>query len=254
MSDNAASHKQRPTPKVVMSIHAHPDDQEFSAAGTLAKWARSGSQVISVVITSGESGSNDPQKDESYKPVLARLREGEQLAANAILGIQETIYLHYPDGYLQPTLELRRDLTRLIRKYKPDVVVTGDPTVRFHGKTYMNHPDHRAAADVACDAVFPSAGSRPIFPELLAEGYMPHDVSYVYLHGSDKADEWVDIAETLDLKIRALQQHKSQLNGFDVDKEMRRWAAEDGKEAGLDYAESFRVMVLTEEEDEDEKE
>ena len=241
--------KERPAPKVVLSIHAHPDDQEFSVAATLAKWARAGSRIISIVITSGEAGTNDPSKDESYKPILARIREGEQLAANAILGIQETVFLHYPDGYLQHTLELRRDLTRLIRKYRPDGVVCGDPTTRFFSNRYMNHPDHRAAADAACDAVFPSAGSRPIFPELLSEGYEPHEVKLVYLGSTDQPNEWVDISETLELKINALRQHKSQLNGhFDVDKEMREWAAEEGKPVGLAAAEGFRVMVLKEDE------
>jgi LmbE family N-acetylglucosaminyl deacetylase len=231
-----------------MSIHAHPDDQEFTVAGTLAKWARSGTEVISVIITSGDSGDNDPTKDETYKPILAALREDEQLAANQLIGVKETVFLRYPDGILQPTLELRRELTRLIRKYQPDVVVTGDPTVRFFGKGYMNHPDHRAAADVACDAVFPSAGTRLIFPELLKEGYLPHNVSYVYMHGSEKPDTWIDISETIEIKIKALQQHKSQVGGWDVDKGMREWAASDGKDHGLPYAEAYRVMVLVEEE------
>lgn len=241
---------ERPAPPRVMSIHAHPDDQEFSVAGTLAKWARAGSEVISVVITSGDSGSNDPGKDETYKPLLAALREDEQRAANAVIGVKETVFMRYPDGILQPSLELRRDLTRLIRKYKPDAVVTGDPSARFFGKGYMNHPDHRVAADVACDAVFPSAGTRLIFPELLKEGYLPHDVKFVYLHGSDKPDTWIDISETIDAKIAALRQHKSQIGEWDVDKGMRDWAAGDGKDRRLAYAEVFRVMVLVEEEGE----
>jgi LmbE family N-acetylglucosaminyl deacetylase len=239
---------ERKAPARVMSIHAHPDDQEFSAAGTLAKWARAGSEVISVTITSGDAGSNDSTKDETYKPELAALRENEQLAANAILGVKESVFMHYPDGILQATLELRRDLTRLIRKFKPDVVISGDPTVRFFGKGYMNHPDHRVAADVACDAVFPSAGTRLIFPELLKEGCLPHNVKYVYLHGSDKPDTWVDISETIGLKVNALKSHKSQLGDWDPDKAMRDWAANDAKDHGLEYAEAYRVMILVEEE------
>ncbi len=114
-------------PKLAMSIHAHPDDQEFSVGGTLAKWARAGCEIISVIITSGDSGSNDPTKDGSHKQELAELREKEQLAANAVLGIKETIFLRYPDGELEPTIALRKDLTRLIRQYKPDTVATGNP-------------------------------------------------------------------------------------------------------------------------------
>ena len=234
-------------PKVAMTIQAHPDDQEFSVAGTLAKWAQAGAELYSVVITSGDSGSNDSQYDETYKPVLANLREGEQQAANDILGVKGTIFLRYPDGTLTPSIELRRELTRLIRQYKPDVVICGDPTQRFFGNSYVNHPDHRAAAEAACDAVFPSAGTRLIFPELLHEGYEPHNVRYLYLHGSEKVDVWVDISATIEKKVAALQQHKSQVGDWDVDKAMREWAASDGKARGLAYAESFRRMVLIEE-------
>ncbi len=253
MSDQSADTRkstppERPAPKIVLSIQAHPDDQEFTVAGTLAKWARAGSQIASIIITSGDSGDNNPQHNADYKPVLARLREEEQRAANAILGVKETVFLHYPDGSLQHTIELRRELARLIRKYKPEAVVTGDPTARFFGSNYINHPDHRAAADAACDAVFPSACTRLIFPELLDEGYLPHNVKYVYMHGSEQPNEWVDIRDTIGAKVEALRQHKSQLDdGWDVDKEMREWAAEAGKDQGLAYAETYRVMVLVEE-------
>src|SRR3990172_2556803 len=113
-------------PKRAMSIHAHPDDQDFTVSGTLAKWAKAGCEITSVIITSGDSGSNDVTKGADYKPELARLRETEQLAANEVLGIQQTVYLHYPDGELEPSLTLRKDLTKVIRQYKPDVVVTGN--------------------------------------------------------------------------------------------------------------------------------
>jgi len=136
-------------PQRVMSIHAHPDDQEFSVAGTLAKWAQAGCEIISVIITSGDSGSNDPSKDESYKPVLAELREKEQLAANDLIGVKETVFLHYPDGELEPTIALRKELTRLIRQFKPDSVLAGNPEAWFYGDEYLNPPDHRAAARAA---------------------------------------------------------------------------------------------------------
>ncbi len=232
------------TPPIAMVVHAHPDDQEFSTAGTLARWAKDGCQVISVIITSGDSGSNLADKDGRYKPELAKLREAEQLSANAALGITETIFLHYPDGTLQPILDLRRDLTRLIRKFKPVVVITGDPTVRFFGDEYMNHPDHRVAADVCCDAVFPSAGTRLIFPELLSEGYEPHDVSYVYMHGSENNNLYIDISNTLEIKIKALQQHKSQISEADAKHTLTDWAIETGKLGGMKYAECYHVMVL----------
>ena len=114
-------------PKRAMSIQAHPDDQDFTVAGTLAKWAKAGCEIVSVLITSGDSGSNSIEHDADYKPQLALLREAEQLAANKVLGIQQTVFLHYPDGELVATIGLRKDLTRLIRQYKPEVVLTGSP-------------------------------------------------------------------------------------------------------------------------------
>jgi LmbE family N-acetylglucosaminyl deacetylase len=238
------------TPKIAMSIHAHPDDQEFSVGGTLAKWARAGCRIISVIITSGDSGSNDPARDGSYKPELAALREQEQRQANAALGIAETVFLHYPDGELEPTIALRKDLTRIIRQYKPDTVATGNPEAWFYGDEYVNHPDHRAAAQAACEAVFPSAGTRLIFTDLLAAGYEPHDVRRLYIHGSEHPNTWVDITETMELKIQALQQHASQIDPNEVGKWMTEWAEADAKDHGMKYAESFRVMILRKDDEE----
>jgi LmbE family N-acetylglucosaminyl deacetylase len=237
-------------PKIAMSIHAHPDDQEFSVGGTLAKWAKAGCEIISVIITSGDSGSNDPTKDGSHKQELAELREKEQIAANTALGIKQTVFLHYPDGELEPTIALRKDLTRIIRKYKPDTVTTGNPEAWFYGDEYVNHPDHRAAAQAACEAVFPSAGTRLIFTDLLAAGYEPHDVRRLYIHGTEHPNTWVDITDTMDLKIQALQQHVSQIDPNEVGKWMTEWAAEDAKDHGMKYAESFRVMILRKEDEE----
>ncbi len=237
------------TPKSAMSIHAHPDDQDFTVSGTLAKWARHGCQIVSIIVTSGDAGSNDPSKGAAFKPQLAALREGEQRAANQVLGIKETVFLHYPDGEVVPSLALRKDLTRLIRRYKPEVVVTGDPTAWLYGNDYINHPDHRATAEAAAYAVFPSAGTRMIFTDLLDEGLPPHDVKRLYVHGNEKPDTWIDISETVQVKIDALKKHVSQKDTHDVDARMREWAEEEGKEKGLKYAESFRVMVLSHDED-----
>jgi len=237
-------------PQRAMSIHAHPDDQEFSIGGTLARWARAGCEIISVVITSGDAGSNDPTKGADYKPVLAALREREQLAANAVLGIKETVFLRYPDGELQPTLALRKELTRLIRQFKPDTVLTGNPQGWFYGSEYLNHPDHRAAAQAACEAVFPSAGTRLIFADLLSAGYEPHEVRRLYIHGVENPDTWVDISETLEVKIKALQQHASQVPVEEVGRWMTEWAAEEAKDKGMQYAESYKVMILKRDEEE----
>jgi LmbE family N-acetylglucosaminyl deacetylase len=237
------------TPRSAMSIHAHPDDQDFTVAGTLAKWAGAGCDLVSVMITSGDAGSNDPKRGPDYKAELATLREEEQRLANAALGVRETVFMRYPDGELVASLELRRDLTRVIRRYKPEVVVTGDPTAWFYGQDYVNHPDHRAAAEAAIHAVFPSAGTRMIFTELLSEGLEPHNVRRLYIHGNDRPDTWVDISETLDLKVQALKKHFSQADTHDSEKMIRQWAEEEGKAGGLQYAEAFRVMMLHKDED-----
>jgi LmbE family N-acetylglucosaminyl deacetylase len=235
-------------PQVALSIQAHPDDQEFSIAGTLAYWALAGCQIYSAVVTSGDSGSNDPSYNGDYKAVLAGLREAEQQAANDLLGVIQTFFLRYPDGILQSTLELRRDLTRIIRKVKPEVVICGDPTMRYSGN-YLNHPDHRAAADAAVDAVFPSAGTRLIFPELLEEGYGPYNVRYLYMHGTTSNDTYIDISTTIDLKIQALRKHESQLSSWDPAKMIHEWAASEAKGHGFTYAEGYRRFVLREEDE-----
>lgn len=159
--------------------------------------------------------------------------------------------MRQPDGELEPTVALRKEVTKLIRHYKPDVVVTGDPQRVFYGNGYINHPDHRAAAQLALYATFPSAGSRLLFADLLDEGYQPHNVRRVYIHGSEKPDTWVDISDFIAQKIEALKQHVSQVGGWGgLEKTIREWAAEDGKEKGFAYAEAFKVMILQEQEEE----
>jgi LmbE family N-acetylglucosaminyl deacetylase len=227
-----------------MSIHAHPDDQEFTVGGTLAKWAQAGCEIVSVCITSGGAGSNSHTPPDMSREALVTIREGEQREACRILGVKETIFLGHEDGMLEPSIALRRELTRLIRRYRPEAVLTGDPTVRYYGATYMNHPDHRAAADVALDAVFPSAGTRLIFPELLAEGLEPHEVHQVYIHGAERPDTYVDIAPVLDVKLAALRAHKSQMGPWDPTEMITQWAAQQGRRVKLKAAEAYRRMQL----------
>jgi len=237
-------------PKVAMSIQAHPDDQEFTVAGTLAKWAQAGCKIVSVIITSGNAGSNESGKGAAYKPELAILREAEQSAANAVLGIQQTIFLRYDDGELEPTMALRKDLTRLIRQVKPDAVVIGDPQTVFYGNGYINHPDHRAAAQAALYAVFPSSETRLIFTDLLDAGFEPHKVKRIYVHGAEKTDTIVDITSTVDAKITALRKHASQLGDWNPEKMIRDWARGEGKKKRVKYGEAFKVMINEDEQPE----
>ena len=145
---------------------------------------------------------------------------------------------------LDASIALRRELTRLVRRHRPDAVLCGDPTVRFYGQSYLNHPDHRVAADAALDAVFPSAGTRLIFPELLDEGLPPHEVKEVFIHGSERPDTFIDISAVLDVKLAALRAHRSQMGEWDPTKMITAWAREQGAPRGLAAAEAFRRMVL----------
>jgi LmbE family N-acetylglucosaminyl deacetylase len=226
----------------ILCISAHPDDNEFVIGGSVARWTREGRDVAFCLVTTGGAGVNEhTPSSEGLIPV----REKEQRAAAKILGVKELMLLGYVDGTLVPSLAMRRDLTRVIRRWRPDVVVTSDPTVRYYGNEYLNHPDHRAVADVALDAVFPSSETSAIFPELLAEGLPPHKVKQVLISGSLEPDVFVDISRTLAVKCRALKAHRSQVGkGEWVDQLLQAWAIRDGKRGGLRHAEAFRRMVL----------
>lgn len=232
-------------PQRAMVIVAHPDDIEFGCAGTIARWVKDGAEVCYVLCTSGDVGIADP---EMTRERAAEIREAEQRAAAAVIGVQEVVFLREPDGMLVNTLDLRRRLVREIRRFKPDVVVTGDPTVVWAGPNYINHPDHRAASQAALDAVFPAAGQPHVFEELAAEGLSAHKVRKVYATTWDKADLYVNISETIDLKVEALRAHKSQMKDWDPEPRIREWAAERARGKEMAFAESFRVVTLVEDE------
>lgn len=238
-------------PGRALFIYAHPDDIEFSVAGTAARWAGAGSDVTYVVITDGNVGSHEPGMTAVR---VAEIRRQEQEAAASVAGAARCIFLGYHDGLLEPTLELRKELVALIRRYQPNVVVCGDPTVFFPNDTRINHPDHRAAATAAIDATFPAAEMPLLYPELEADGLRPHKVNYVYISNPREATYYVDISETIDAKIEALRQHRSQLAGWDPDEPIRTWAANVGKKVGFKYAEGFRLLTLKEDEPAEEEE
>src|SRR3989304_3504140 len=229
------------TPERAMVIVAHTDDAEFMAAGTVALWAREGTEVTYVVVTNGDKGSDDPGITGEQ---LAAIRQGEQRQAAAGLGVKEVLFLGYEDSMLQPTLELRRDLARVIRARQPHTVVTFDPTVRFITDNYPNHPDHRAAGDAAVDAVFPAARDRLTFPELLGKGREPHKVKELWLGAGASANHWVDIEPVLEKKIAALREHPSQLGEFPLDEFIPEMAKGQAQGSPYTYAESFRRVVL----------
>ena len=224
-------------PESAMVIVAHPDDAEFTVAGTVAAWAKAGCHVTYVVCTDGNTGSHEPGMTREK---LAEIRRAEQRAACATLGVSEVVFLGYGDGQLQPTLDLRRDLVRVIRQYKPEVVIAWDPTVMFLGDDYINHPDHRAAGQAALDAAAPASAMPLLWPEAGA----PHSVRQVYIYGNDEPNVWVDVTETIEQKIAALKQHASQMGDWDPTEMIKEWSAETGKEKGLAYAESYRAITL----------
>ncbi|MCP4424124.1 MAG: PIG-L family deacetylase [Chloroflexi bacterium] len=233
-------------PERALFIYAHPDDIEFGVAGTAALWAKHGAEITYIVITDGNVGSHE---DGMTAEKLAATRRAEQTAAAEIAGAS-CVFLGYHDGMLQPTLELRKQLVRLIRQYRPNVVVCGDPTMYFPpGGTRINHPDHRAAAQAAIDAVFPAAEMPLLYPDLDEEGFTAHKVNYVFVSYGRDANYYIDIADTIEAKIEALRQHVSQLGDWDPEEPLKEWAARNGRKVGFKYAESFQRIILKEIED-----
>jgi LmbE family N-acetylglucosaminyl deacetylase len=204
----------------ILVITPHPDDAEFGVAGTVALWSRQGKVVVYVVCTNGDKGSDDikitPEK-------LAKIREKEQLEAARILGVKDVIFLRHHDQTLEDTPEFRKEIVRLIRLYKPEIVVTADPYRR-----YIWHRDHRITGQVTLDAVFPYARDIWAYPDLIEEGLKPHNVKEIWLWASDNINYRSDITETFDLKLKALRSHKSQIKeSFSA--EMEKWLCERAK-------------------------
>lgn len=231
-----------PTPDRVLVVAAHPDDAEFGAAGTVARWVGSGARVRYLLVTRGDKGSDDPQADVE---ALVRTREAEQRAAAAELGVDGVDFLDEPDGQVEPTLALRERVTYAIRAFRPDIVVTHDPTVLFVNNEWVNHPDHRAVGQVTVDAVFPTARDPLNFRQHLDDGLEPWKVAELFLWSTNEANQLVDIGETIDRKVAALAHHASQFRAFD---EVARWVVrrseELGERAGYRAAEGFRRVTL----------
>ena len=218
-------------PPRVLVIAAHPDDADISSGGTIARWARGGSRVHYVLCTSGNRGSDDP---EMMPRRLGEIREAEQRAAAEVLGVAGLTFLRHEDCELEETLAFRRELSGFIRTFRPDVLMTHDPWAR-----YRIHPDHRAVGFTALAAIV-IAGNR-----MYREGPPPHGVSQVYLFQTDKPDFWVDITESFELKVQAIQQHRSQTahSGEMMMRRVREWAESAGEKAGVSLGEGFKAFA-----------
>ncbi|NWG19959.1 MAG: PIG-L family deacetylase [Chloroflexi bacterium] len=231
--------------RVALVTMAHPDDAEFGCGGAVAAWVRDGWEVHYVVCTDAASGGPDEAIDVSQEARrrITELRKAEQRQACHILGVASVTFLDYHDGLLQPTLELRRDLVRLMRQYRPTRVVCQSP-VRTWRPVYTigrHHPDHLAAGEATLAALYPAAQNPWDFPELLAEGLAPHKVREVLVIGAPEPNFAVDITSTIDVKLAALRAHDSQVGArfAEIESRLRKLAADLGEPHGMQYAEVF---------------
>ncbi len=222
-----------------MAIAAHPDDAEFGIAGTVAKWTSEGKEVVYVICTNGNKGTDDP---EMLPGRLAEIREQEQMAAAKMLHVRDVVFLRHDDQALEDTPEFRKEIVRVIRTYRPELVASCDPYRR-----YIWHRDHRIIGQVVLDAVFPYARDYLAYPDLVSEGLKPHKVKEILMWGSEQPDYFVDVTNTFDVKMAALRCHKSQVGKMSAEWELRLRARHQmaPKELGYSLAEAFhRVEIL----------
>lgn len=230
------------TPKRVMAVVAHPDDAEFGCAGTIARWVKEGAEAAYVLATSGDVGIAEPGMT---KAKAAEIREAESLAAANVVGVKDVTFLRIPDGMVENTMELRKRLVREMRRFKPEVVITGDPTMVFTPMGGINHPDHRAIAGATIDAIFPAVGQPNLFQELEEEGLKAHKVRKVYVTSRGQGDTFINISDTVHLKAKALKQHVSQLGDWeDLEDRVKEWTGHTAKGKEMAHAEAYRVITL----------
>lgn len=227
------------TPGIVLAVYAHPDDADVACGGSLARWAKAGAAVHLVVCTDGGKGTTDAAVDPAQ---LAAERAAELESSSALIGLATVENLGFPDGELPDSDEVRRTLVERVRALRPDVVCGHDPTAVFFGQDYFNHRDHRIAGAALLDAVAPAAALPHYFP-----GAGPaHQVSTILLSATLEPSEWVDISDTIEVKASAVECHRTQFAGQDgwAGEAVRRRAAEEGRRAGVAYAEGFRRLTL----------
>jgi LmbE family N-acetylglucosaminyl deacetylase len=227
------------TPGVVLAVYAHPDDADVGCGGTLARWAKSGTAVHLIVCTDGAKGTSDPGVQPKK---LAAERASELEASSALIGLTSLDNLGFRDGELSDSEEFRRMLVARVREVRPDVVCGHDPTAIFFGQDYFNHRDHRILGLALLDAVAPAAALPHYFPD----AGPPHQVSTVLLSGTLEPDDWVDVSDTIETKAAAVECHRSQFAGESgwAGEAVRQRAAEEGRRAGVAYAEGFRRLSL----------
>ncbi len=233
----------RSAPARVLVVMAHPDDVDFGSAGTIAALTGAGSSVTYCLVTSGDAGSDDLTVSTAE---LVALREKEQTEAAAVVGVTDLIFLHHPDGAVEANLALRHDISAVIRRTTPDLVICQSPE-RIFDRIFASHPDHLAAGEAALCAVYPDSRNPRAFPDLLADGLTPHTVPEVWLSAHPQPDAFVDVTNTFDAKIAALRAHESQTGHRDDLEEMiRGWLQFTATQAGFAegrMAEAFKRVV-----------
>ncbi len=238
--------KPNPCPRRVLIVAPHPDDAEFMAGGTLSYWQSRGASIHFLNVTDGTSGSRDPEQTPKQ---LAAIRHEEQRAAARVYGSNDVTFLGYPDGRVEANIQLRWDIARVIRRVRPDVIMTGDPYFRY-GENYINHPDHIAVANATLAAIMPVANTRLAALDLEAEGLAPHDVSEIYLSHAVTPTVWIPLSDAdLERKIEALRAHASQMGEWDFAKGVKEWCtrtAEEARAHGVEceFAEAFAYVRL----------
>jgi LmbE family N-acetylglucosaminyl deacetylase len=227
-------------PPRALAVYAHPGDPEVSCGGTLARWAASGCEVMVVLVSAGDKGTRDPAVDPAE---LTRRRAAEAAESAAVLGVAELELLGHPDGALSGAAGLTAQLVGLVRRWKPSTVVCPDPTAVLFGDGYVNHADHRGVGWAALDAVAPAASLPLYFPD---QG-PPHEVGTMLLSGTLQPDVWVDVGGSVSAKSAAMRCHRSQLGTEGpawVDDVVRGRLEEEGRRAGVRWAEGFRRVRL----------
>ena len=225
-----------------MVVIAHADDAEYGCSGTVAKLCAEGWEMSYVLCTDGSKGSADREISEAE---LSSTRREEQINAGKVLGLKDVAFLGYPDSYLRPTLDVRKDIAREIRRHKPDVLICQYPMRILDGGWGVGHPDHMAAGEAALAAVFPTARDHMTFPELLEEGFEPHKVAEVWIMGHPEPDVFIDVTDHMETAVKALAEHKSQTGGRPYEEllpRMQEWRRSRSIGKGMLYSESFKKI------------
>jgi LmbE family N-acetylglucosaminyl deacetylase len=225
-----------------MVVVAHADDAEFGCSGTVAKLCAEGWEMVYVMCTDGSKGSGDREATEAE---LAATRREEQINAGKVLGLKDVVFLDYPDSYLRPTLDLRKDIAREIRRHKPDIVICQYPMRNLDGGFGVGHPDHLAAGEATLSAVFPTARDHMTFPDLLDDGFEPHKVAEVWIMGHPEPDVYIDITESMGTAVDAIAAHVSQVDGRSAEEmrpRMEEWRRRTGIGKGMQFAEAFKKI------------